>query len=334
MINNISKILLVRQDKIGDLVLITPAMKALKESSPHISISVLASPYAAPVLKHNPSLDKVFLWKNQGWEDVAREIKEEGFQAAVLFFPTLRVSMAIKMSGIPIRIAAGSRPYWFLFTHRVPMHRSRHEMREWEYNLKALEPLGINPEGKNEPEVFVIPEERDDAKQLLTGLPADKGFIGLYGGGGGEIRWPVERFIDLGLQLKAHGWQPLFLWGKGEEGLKEQVEKSGSMVVAPPTTLRELMAILSLCTAVVSNNTGPMHIAAALNKPLVQLFDPRLACSPKRWGYEGKKRRVLLPPVPPCKRCSDSCPHFNCMEMITPQQVFQAVRDVIDESHE
>lgn len=332
MIGNISKILLVRQDKIGDLVLITPAIRALKAAAPRISISVLASPYAAPVLHHNPHIDKVFLWQEGDWKGVARELAKEGFHAAVLFFPTLRVAMAVKKAGIPVRIGGGNRPYWFLFTHRVPIHRSKHQMREWEYNLEVLRPLGMNLE-QREPEVFVTKEEKDWAVQEITRLGVNREVIGLYAGGGGEIRWPMEGFLDLGALMNSQGWQPLFLWGKGEEKLAEQAKMSG-MAVAPPTSIRELMALLSCCRAVVSNNTGPMHIAAALRRPLVQLFDPRLACSPKRWGYQGKGRRVLLPQVPPCKRCTPDCPHFNCMNKITPQQVFQAVKDVVDEEHE
>ncbi len=333
MINNISKILLVRQDKIGDLVLITPAIRALKESYPQISISVLASPYAAPVLKHNPNLDKVFLWRDERWEDVAREIKEEGFQATVLFFPTWAVSKAVRKAKIPVRIGAGVRPYWFLFTHRVPLHRSRHEKKEWEYNLEALRPLRVNHPFSKGPEIFLSEQEKVWAEEWSKALPESKGIIGLYPGGGGEIRWPLKRFIELGIKLGSEGWYPLVLWGKGEEEIAETAQKEG-LTVAPETSIRELAALISICKAVVSNNTGPMHIAAALNKPLVQLFDPRLACSPKRWGYEGKGRRVIMPPVPPCKRCSPSCPHFNCMEKTTPQMVFQAVKDVVYEEHE
>ena len=330
-INQISKILLVRQDKIGDLVLITPAIRGLKEANPNMEIHVLASEYAAPVLENNPHLSGVILWKPEVSQRMIQQLREEGFDAAVLFFPTWKVSWSIFRAGIPVRIGAGVRPYWFLFTHCVPIHRSRHEKSEWEYNLEVLKPLIELP--CHQPEVFLSEGERRWAKQQVSTLPRSKGVVGLYVGGGGEIRWPLKGFLELGDLLREEDFHPLFLWGKGEENLAEEIEKKG-FSVAPPTTIRELTALLSVCSAVVTNNTGPMHIAAALNRPLVQIFDPRLACSPKRWGHYGKGRRVITPPVPPCKRCSSSCVHFNCMEKIDPKQVFQAVKDVVSETYE
>lgn len=333
MIKRISNILLIRQDKIGDLVLITPAIRALKEKYPHLRISVLASSYAAPVLKENPFLHEVLLWNQDKPNCAEKALKDRNFGAAVLFFPTWAVSKAVWKAKIPIRIGAGVRPYWFLFTHRVSLHRSRHEKKEWEYNLEALKPLGVNPSSPKGPEIFLSEEEKAWAYRWSKGLPASKGIIGLYPGGGGEIRWPLKRFMELGAKLGSEGWHPVVLWGKGEEEIAETAQREG-LTVAPETSIRELAALISICKAMVSNNTGPMHIAAALNRPLVQIFDPRLACSPKRWGYEGRGHRVIMPPVSPCKKCSTSCPHYNCMEKIEPNRVFQAVEDVISETHE
>ncbi len=329
-VEDISKILLVRQDKIGDLVLITPAIQALKEANPSIEIWVLASPYASPVLMHNPHLKGIIHWDNNTGETIDT-LKEKGFDAAILFFPTLKVSWAVFRAGIPTRIGGVLRPYWFLFTHLVPMHRSRHEKREWEYNLDVLAPLGSF--NKHRPRLYLSETEKAWARQWWGKKSRGKGLVGLYLGGGKEIRWPAKSFVELGNLLEQHGFRALFLWGKGEEPLAETARAAG-FTVAPPTTVRELASLLALCDAVVTNNTGPMHMAAALNRPLVQIFDPRHACSPRRWGHQGKGRRILMPPVPPCKRCSTNCIHYNCMEMLTPQQVFTAVREVVSEAHE
>ncbi len=332
MRRDIAKILLVRQDKIGDLVLITPAVKALKRAMPESELWVLASPYASPVLNHNPHIEGVIHWNAREPRRTTERLKDERFDAAVLFFPTWRVSWAVFRAGIPLRVGGGVRPYGFLFTHGVHIHRSRHEKSEWEYNLEVLSPLGVEAKS-SEPELFLLEEEERWATALLKSTPASGKIVGLYGGGGGEIRWPLARFLELGTVLKKNGLRPIFLWGKGEEDLAREAEAAG-LAVAPPTTIRELAALLHACDAVVTNNTGPMHMAAALKVPLVQIFDPRLACSPKRWGYHGKGRRVILPPVPPCKRCQPSCTYYDCMERIEPLQVFQAIQDVISEAHE
>jgi ADP-heptose:LPS heptosyltransferase len=322
------RLLLIRTDKVGDLVLATPCIQAAKEKWPSWEIHFMASRYAAPVLEQNPHLEGVILCDGEGPGDLSKSLKKMGFHAAVALFPTFPLAWALSLAKIPVRVASGFRWYQGLFNRRVYLRRSRCLKKEWEYNQDLLKPLGW--EGPyREPCLYLSSQELDWAQDLARGEGWPRDFVVLYPGGGKEMRWSSSSFRELGRRIQHMGLGVVVFWGPGEKGLADEVagEKGG---VAPSTNLRELMALLSLSKAMVANNTGPMHIGAALGVPLVQLFDPRRGCNPLRWGHEGLERRILMPPVPHCRKCSSGCTFYPCMERLTPEEVLRALEEVLN----
>ena len=313
----------------GDLVLASPCIQAAKEAWPSCEVFFLASEYAAPVLQENPYLDSLLVYKGETPGELARKLKSHSFDAVVCLFPTWPLARALYRAGIPVRVVSGFRWYQWLFNRRVYLRRSQALKKEWEYNLDLLRPLGWKGEYLT-PRLYLSPQEEEWARRVARekGWPTD--FVALYPGGGGEIRWPLHRFFFLVKLMKDKGIPPVVFWGPGEEDLARAMEKTGALV-APATNLRQLAALLSLARAMVTNNTGPMHIGAALGLPLVQLFDPRRACNPARWGYYGRGKRVLLPPVPRCSKCTPKCAYYPCMEGIEPEVVLEALEEVLDE---
>lgn len=324
---SMDRVLLVRTDRVGDLVLATPCIQAVKEAWPSCEVTFLASGYGAPVLENNSYLDRLLVYWGESAGELAETLKRYAFDAVVCLFPTFTLSVAFFKAGIPVRVASGFRWYQWLYNKRTYLRRSQALKKEWEYNLDLLRLLGWQGEYLR-PRVYLSPQEEEWARDVARKEGWPEEFVALYPGGGREMRWPLHHFTVLAELLRERGLAVVVFWGPGEEDLAGALRKAGAFV-APPTNLRQLMALISLAKAMVANNTGPMHIGAALGLPLVQLFDPRRACNPARWGYYGTGKRVLLPPVPRCGKCTTKCEYYPCMEGIEPQEVLEALEEVL-----
>jgi len=160
----------------------------------------------------------------------------------------------------------------------------------------------------------------------------------IHPGSGGSARdWTVQGFAGLADRLLAEGITRVVIsGGPADETVVEQVLSlmRGQPLTFPrPLSLRELAALIARCHLVVTNSTGPMHIATAVKTPVVALFSPIRSCSPQRWGPWGSGHQVVVPPVPVCDRCVEQrCPHYDCMNLITDDQVFSLVRRSLDET--
>ncbi len=318
--------LVVRTDKIGDLVLASSVAEAIKKNYPKEKVFFMCSKYAQAVLENNPYID--FLITISGKEatsELVREIKALNADKALILFAQPKVSLAIFLSGIPERCIGGFKWHQFLHNRVVFLRRSKCLMKEWQYNLKQTQKLfpKIDPYAYP-PKVYPDTKIVEEIKKQLAGIK--KPLILVYPGGGKEIRWPVENFFKLCSLIEKNIGSPLVVLGPQERELTEIFKK---WLFPKELSLRELIALIYLADAVVSNNTGPMHIAAALNKPLVQIFDPRWACNPSRWGHHYPKSAIVRPPVPFCERCTTCCPHYNCMKLINAKDVYRALEQCL-----
>ena len=211
-----------------------------------------------------------------------------------------------------------------LFTKTVYLRRSKAIKKEWEYNIQLAMYLFPKIELK-EPVLYIQEDEIEKAHNVLKLLP--RPVIGVYPGGGKERRWKAQNFVKLCELIEKEVGFPLVLWGPQEEELLPLFNRRW---ISPELSLRELIAVISLLDGFVSNNTGPMHIAASFKKPLIQIFDPRKAVDPKRWGYEYPRATVIKPDVPPCHRCRRTCPYYDCMDKITVEQVFKELKRCVE----
>ncbi|BAT70963.1 glycosyl transferase, family 9 [Thermosulfidibacter takaii ABI70S6] len=319
--------LIVRPDKVGDLVLATPVAEAIKTNYPDEKVIFLCSSYAKDVLSNNPFIDEVIdIEKNSPAEEIANHLKDKNISKAVVLFSTYPISAALYTLRIPIRCTSGFRWYQFLYNRVVYLRRSQCKMKEWEYNLKLAKEVFPKIEvRKFLPKVFPDEKLKERFSEILTN---SKPKILVYPGGGGEKRWPVSKFVELCQQIERTIGLPIVVLGPQERDLKEAFKK---WLWREKLNLKELIAFIANIDAMVTNNTGPMHIAASLKKPLVQIFDPRKACNPKRWGHEYPKTSILIPPVPFCKRCDKSCKYYDCMDLISVQTVLRELERCLSE---
>ncbi len=333
------RILVIRTDRIGDVLLSTPVLSVLREQDSASHISMLVSPYAAGAIDGHPALDEVIVDDRSGrhrglagFYRLVVDLRESRFDAALVLHPTARLALACRLAGIPERIGSGYRAYGFLFSRRVYEHRKYADRHEVEYNL-ALARVLYGQAGDAAPEIHIPDETRRAMAQRMRRwqvLPEEP-LVVLHPGSGGSARnWPAGAYARLADRLTEVGVRVVVTGSDAEHALVGQVADSNpdrTIPAAGELDIKELAALLEASALCVTNSTGPLHVAAAVGTPTVALFCPIKPCSPTRWGPYGGDHDVLMPEVPACPRCIETaCPYFDCMERISVDDVFEAVR--------
>ena len=204
-----------------------------------------------------------------------------------------------------MRIGPANKLYCLLFTHRIWQHRSDGKKHEADYNLDLLKPLGLYPQ-RMPTRLVLTQEERLQARKTLEGMRISfrKPIVIMHpGSGGSSSRWPLTHFMELGDRLQEHGYEVVVTGGPGEDYqyvMIDNMRRIPVFIAAGSVSIRELAAIMSWSNLVITNSTGPLHMAVALDIPTVSIFSPVPTCHPQRWGPypaypEGnRKHRVII----------------------------------------
>lgn len=307
------RILVIRTDRIGDVVLATPLVRALRRTFPSAFIAAMVRPYARAALANNPHLDELLLDSPDGdhggvrgfWRQVIA-IRRRRFDVALLLLPTKRLAWILFFAGVTRRITVGLVPYQVLtFMETVSRKKYRPLRHEADYCLDLGRKIGVN-ETDLSTELFLTEAERERGLRLLgdRGVhPArrDARLIGIHPGhGGSSPNWRIDRYVELARQLL--GSRPddyvIVTVGQDQLALGAHFDTLGSdrvVVFKGDLSLRELAAVTSHLDVLISSSTGPMHMAAALKVPTVSLFCPLSACSPELWGPRGNRAEFVMP---------------------------------------
>ena len=329
------KILLVRTDRIGDVILTTPAVSALREKYSLASISFLASSYAAGVLENNTALDEIITEK--GFFETLRELRRGEFDIAVLFFVDRKAALLAFLAGIPVRLGPASKIWSVLLNRRVRQRRSRIEKHEADYNLDLVKELGADP-APRAPVLNLAPADLAAAEKALSGLGLAKEdlVVALHpGSGGSALNWPKENFAALADRLLGEFPVKVLLTGSpAETPLLEDIASRMTgkpCILREPLTLPRFAGLISRCGLFIANSTGPLHIASALRVPTLSFFPPIKPCSPVRWGPYGRGvNKVLTPAGPACARCErEKCARYTCMREITVDAAFREAAELL-----
>jgi len=304
----INKILIVRTDRVGDVLLTTPVSTALRHAFPSAKISWLVRPYTAPLLENNPDVDQILVDRGDAIAELIAQIKKEGFDAAIVAYPRWRTVWALWRAGIPVRIGPASKFYSVLFTKRLWQHRSEGKKHEADYNLELLGALGV-PFRRYATRFVVTGDEKRVAHKILEShrLTFSKPIVILHpGSGGSSARWPLTHFMELGDRLQMADCDVVVTGGPGEDYqymMIDNMHRIPVFIAAGSVSLRELGALYSCADLVVTNSTGPLHLAVALGIPTISVYSPITTCHPNRWGpypayVEGtKEHEVLVAPL-------------------------------------
>jgi heptosyltransferase-2 len=334
------KILVVRTDRIGDVVLSLPIISILKSAFPSSTISFLLRSYTRELAAEQKGLDRILLYDVDHVEKpfvrMLSELRREKFDAVVVTYPTARLAFLMYLAAIPLRVGTGYRWYSVLFNRKIYEHRKTAEKHESEYNLSLLRGLGVTQFVASSPKLVIPDEARMEAREALRTLKlgADAPLILLHPGSGGSARdWKPERFGALAEKLTLRGNNVIVTGGPGEESLVQQVVQAAqgrALALPSPLSLKALAALIETANVFVANSTGPLHIAAAVGTPVVGFYPPILQCSSKRWGPLTEKKVIFEPSAADCPLCNGGeCRGDECMDLISVEEVEKAVEHLL-----
>jgi len=323
------RILIVKPSSIGDVVHALPILGLLRKKWPAAHISWLVTPACAGLLDGHPLLNETIRFERRklaaGWWNpkaaasffrFAAELRRKQFDLVIDLQGLFRSGLIAWQTRAPVRIGfANARELaWMFYTHRVPIDTM--EQHALDRYLEVLEALGC----EREPLEFVFPTSDDDHRHVDELLGDIGPFAVLLPGTNWPTkRWPVEHFADLVKPLRERfGLRAVVAGGPETQELARRID---GVDLTGKTNLRQLVVLLDRAGLVVANDSGPMHIAAALGRPLVTVFGPT---NPVRTGPYSRDESVLRLDIP-CSPCySRSCSHQSCLKWLDVQPVIDA----------
>ncbi len=338
------KILIVRTDRIGDVVLSLPVAAAIKKQYPGTQITFLLRKYTKDLAFANHNIDEVLVLKEKDGEPEifsnASEIKKRNFDVCLVVYPTFKIALFLYLANIKLRIGTGYRWYSFLFNKKIYEHRKSGERHELEYNLRMLSLLGIENADKEEAE-FDLKFPRDAETKVkekfeTAGISQEKPIIIIHpGSGGSAVDLPPPKMKEL-VELLSRSENQIILTGS-----KSEIEFCSQFKVnekiynfAGEFDLSELIALIDKSEILVANSTGPIHIAAALGKNVIGFYPKIAQCSPIRWGPYTNKRFIFSPTIG-CTNCTrKQCEKLNCMNSISIEEVQKTISKILERSDE
>jgi len=326
-------VLLFKPGAIGDMLQLSPVVRAIKERLPEARIALMTGDAAsAELYAHNPLVDEILVFDRKGehrsWRAFLKlwaEVRRRRFDLVVNYQRSNLKGWLLTSAALPCR----------LVVYRKARSRVVHAV---ENHLEAVAPLGIDPRAADRRlELPLGAEAVRWAGELLEreGLAGRPAAALVLGASHPVNRWPAGRFAELAGRLDAElGVASILVGGPQDRELADAVTAApgGARVVdlAGRASLQQTGAMLARCAVAVSGDTGPMHMAAAVGTPVVALFG---AADPARTGPVGEGHRVLQAREVPCVPCrSRVCrhtPYLECMERITVDAVFEAVKGIL-----
>ncbi|MFH1395574.1 MAG: lipopolysaccharide heptosyltransferase II, partial [Candidatus Omnitrophota bacterium] len=333
------RILITRTDRLGDVVLSTPVIRVLRKKYPSAYIAFMVRPENRDVVAANPDLNEVIVYDKYGkqksfWNTFkfALKLRNKKFDTAIALHPTTRVHVVFFLAGIPERIGY-DRKMDCLLTVKIQHNKQKGEKHEIDYNFDVLESIGLDTAGADKIPYIVTTEKHKTAVSLLQKKYNITENIAAFHPGAScpSKRWAAENFGYLADKIvDKYGIKPVFVGGiETEKFVKRAVAvmKHKAVNLAGKLNVGELAEFLSRCRVFVSNDSGPVHVAVAVNAPTVAIFgrnDPGL--SPKRWAPVGRNDQIVHHPRE-CVEClAHNCrKNFICLKKISSEEVIKAV---------
>jgi ADP-heptose:LPS heptosyltransferase len=357
-----ARIVVARPDRLGDVLLSTPAFEVLRRAYPKARISVIAQPRVAPALRGLASVDEVIEFepegRHAGWRGFWRlvsTLRLGRFDLAVILQAPARVAFALLLARIPVRLGPYSKWYSFLAYNRgVRQRRSQVEMHEADYNLQLLRPLGIQVGSRTvATQAAISAEARADVDRWLAAERVDpkvRSWVAIHPGmGGSALNWPEAHYEGLVSALLADGAGVVMTGGPGEQEILDRFRARFDSHPAfriyggrTAPDVQRLAALYAQMQLVVAPSTGPLHLAVAVGRHVLTFYPPIRVQSAKRWGpYDGPvlepsrvPRAAVFTPEVYCGqefRCiGERCASYPCMKTISVERVAVEARKLLE----
>ncbi|MCI5196319.1 MAG: lipopolysaccharide heptosyltransferase II [Candidatus Electrothrix sp. AW5] len=340
---NARNILIRSTNWIGDAIMTTPAIRSIRSNFPEAQITLLALPWVKDVFRASPHIDQIFIYDKQGRHKglqgklrLAGELRKKNYDLTILLQNAFEAALITFLARIPVRGGYTTDGRGLLLTHGVRKHHAikrRYQRHQVHYYQEMIQGLGLQ-QSQNNLELFLDPAAEQEANALINkGLQGEKRenipIIGLNPGAayGPAKCWPAAKYAELARRLSdtTNGLIVLFGTQADQKAADEIRAVAGKRIMdlTGKTTLALALACIARCHVFVTNDSGLMHVAAALNTPLVAIFG---STDHIATGPYSEQATVVRQPVD-CSPCMKThCPkeHFQCMEGITVQEVEQA----------
>lgn len=340
------RILIVRTDRIGDVILSTPVIRAFREAYPKSYIAFMTGPATKDIVSGNPYLDEVIVYDKNGahknWVDsikFALDLRRRKFDLAIILHPTNRAHIVSFLAGIKERVGYDKKS-GFLLTKKTPDMKFEGIKHEADYALDLAKLCGVKAVEK---ELFMAIKEQDKESVKIflknIGLKDGEKIVAMNPGASCPSKiWPAERFAQVADALaKESGARIILVSGKEDVPLARKVQtlmRQKPIFLAGKTSLGELAALLKMCSLFISNDSGPVHIAVAVGTPVISIFGRRQpGLGPTRWKPLGEKDIVFHKYVG-CAVClAHNCKQgFRCLLSITAQEVINSAKRLLNSS--
>ncbi|HZC81745.1 MAG TPA: putative lipopolysaccharide heptosyltransferase III [Nitrospiraceae bacterium] len=329
-----NNILIIKLRYIGDVLLATPTVRAIKAARPEVRVTMMVNRGTEDVLSGNPDVDAVMVLDKGSLTAQSRLIaglRGRQFDTVIDLTDGDRSAFLAWITGAPVRIGFNDEHRWRgrYYTEVVPPRPGvQHRI---DRDLEALKLVSIQAGSKN-PQLWLMPEEKNSADLLLDqlGVQRSQSIVILQPGARYWFKaWPPERFAELADHLTSqYGCQVLIGGSEQDLDLAQQIRqmtKSSPVILAGRTTIKQFAAVANKAALFVGSDSGAMHIASAVGAPVVALFGPS---NPREWAPRGGPVEVLYKESD-CRTCvHPTCTRGeeNCMRLITVQEVRTAAQ--------
>jgi heptosyltransferase-2 len=327
------KILIRSTNWVGDAIMTTPAVRTIRQNFPDAEITLLAYPWVADIFRASPHIDRLILYDKKGIHSgisgllrLSGELREKSFDLAILLQNAFEAAFIALLAGIPVRAGYRRDARGLLLTHGIAIRRETRKQHQVYYYQGLMRDLGMSC-GPDELFLQLPAEIKRWAKAFIASLGAPR-VVGLNPGAayGPAKRWPAENYAELAGRLHRETGATLLVFGTDADAETARIIKKvlPERVIdfSGKTSLAEAMALIDACDAFVTNDSGLMHVAAALKTPLVAIFGSTDTVATGPFS----ENAVVLKKNLPCSPCLKTHCHtdFECMRSITTDEVLAA----------
>ncbi len=345
------KILVLRYRFIGDTILTVPFLRNLRYAYPSAYIAWVVAPISSDVVKGIPYVDELIYWDPvtihadstgthktlKSKKDFIKMLRKKRFDKVYVLKRSLSSAIMAFLTGARERIGFDTEGRGFLLTKKVPYKHNQHEVQNF---LDVLRADNI-PVKDDYLEAWLSDEELDFAEKYFNIHNLGEKVIAIHPFAANPKRaWHIDNFIEISKRLRDLGYKTIFLGGYRDKIFIDQIKaaaSSDSVLAIGDLNIRQTMAILKNCRLLICNDSGIMHLGAALGIPLVAIFGPQ---SPVKFGPYSKKAKVIYKAFPcsPCKqKFFKECEPTErmtprCVESITVDEIFNSSLEALNEN--
>jgi len=325
------RVLLIQLRRHGDVLLSTPLAADLIRAFPSAVVDYLVGPAYAALLEGIPGLGSALVYDWDRPRSMWGAIRRRRYDWIIDVQSSPRTAVLTRLSGAPLRVGWRMRGWSWAYTHTVPRGSTMYVVRDRQRLLEAVDV----PIGPPRARLYLTDDERarGEAQAGALGVAPSRRRAGLLLSAGDSAKeWGVENFGELAALLARSGTIPLVFPGPGDDALVERFrEIARDAVIAPQQEIRPFLGLLATCQVFVSADTGPAHMALALDVPTVTIYGPT---NPVSWSLGPPTNLTVRSDHVPCIQCGRRvCPiGHDCMTQLSPDRVFELVQRLLSSS--